>query len=168
LPLKEPSNILLLLIIGNQFTMSHEIPGSPIENQQDRKQEAIKSLIESAVQIGNDVKQYHVPEGVQFGSEYNEGEYSTHSGWVNFKEGGLMYAIYQTPEVKEKLEAAGYTRASHGVIVNNAESFHAGENSTSFKAMVEQVKNAIQMERNQDEQYLTPEAFEAKYGTPKP
>lgn len=138
-----------------------------MENNQEKQQEAIRSLVESAIEIGGDVKQYGVPSGVQFGSEYGEHEYATNSGWVNFKHDGRMHAVYMTPEVSKKLEDAGFTKADHGVIDNNPDRFHAGQESSAFKAMASQVGQARQLEKNQDEKYLSDEAYQAKYGTAK-
>lgn len=144
-----------------------QVSESSVENKAEKQREAIRSLTENATQLGGDVKQYGAPEGVQFGSEYSEHEYATNNGWANFKHDGQMYAVYATPEVSKKLEDAGFTKGDHGVVDNNPDRFHAGQDSSAFKAMVGQVGQARQMEKNKDEMYLTDEAYQAKYGTAK-
>ena len=81
--------------------MSQENITNNVEKKEDgqEKQEAISSLVEGSVQIGNDVKQIGAPEGVVFGADYNNGEYATNSGWANFKHDNKMQAVFMTPAV---------------------------------------------------------------------
>lgn len=144
-----------------------QLGGSAIENQEDKKREAKQYLVENSVQIGNDVKQSNTPLGLEFGYEYSEGQYATNSGWCNFKHGGIMYAVYMTPEIAKKLEDAGFVKKDYGVVDNNPDRFFAGAEAGAFKAMVGQVGQARQLEKNQDKMYLSDEAYEAKYGVPK-
>lgn len=146
--------------------MSQENRVDHIEGNEEgqEKQEAIRSLVEGSVQIGNDIKQTGVPEGVAFGADYNNNEYATNNGWANFKHDNKMQAIFMTPTVAKKLEEAGFKKIDAGVIDNNPDRFHAGQNSSSFQNMTAQVGTAKQQEKNLDKQYLTAEAFLAKYG----
>ena len=141
-----------------------------VEKREDgqEKQEAVSSLVEGSVQIGNDVKQIGVPEGVPFGADYNNNEYATNNGWANFKHDNKMQAVFMTPAVAKKLEEAGFKKIDAGVIDNNPDRFHAGAESSSFKEMVGQVGVARQEEKNADEKYLSKEAFQAKYGESNP
>ncbi len=156
-----------LLILNN---MSQESITNNIEAKDgnQEKQEAINSLVESSVQIGNDIKQTGIPEGIQFGSEYSNDEYATNNGWANFKHDNKMQAVFMTPAVAKKLEEAGFKKIDAGVVDNNPDRFHAGQESSSFQNMVAQVGVAKQQERNADEKYLSDEAFLAKYGESKP
>ncbi len=129
---------------------------------------AVDFLKTNGVEIGDDVRQTGTPEGLPFGSEYSEGEYATNNGWANFKAGGLMRAIYVTPEVESRLEAAGFKKIDAGVIDNNPDRFHAGMDSSALTSMAEQVGVARQQERNRDEVDLTNEAYRDKYGAEKP
>lgn len=139
-----------------------------IQNQVDKKQEALTFLIKNATEIGADVKVIGGKEGLSFGHDYNEGEYATNNGWVNFKSGGRMHALYMNVEVISKLDQSGFKKVEGlGVVDNNPDRFHAGTESSAFKAMTSQVANARQMERNDDERFLTDEAFALKYGQSK-
>lgn len=150
--------------------MSQENITNNVEKKEDgqEKQEAVNSLVEGSVQIGNDVKQIGALEGVAFGADYNNGEYATNNGWANFKHDNKMQAVFMTPAVTKKLEEAGFKKIDAGVIDNNPDRFHAGPNSSSFQNMVAQVGVAKQQEKNADEKYLSKEAFVAKYGESNP
>lgn len=158
---------MTLIIYVTITNMSQENIINSVEQKGDNpeKQESIKSLVEGSIQIGNDVKQIGAPEGVSFGADYNNGEYATNAGWANFKHDNKMQAIFMTPAVAKKLEEAEFKKIDAGVIDNNPDRFHAGQDSSSFQNMVAQVGAARQQEKNADERFLTKEAFAAKYGT---
>ena len=136
--------------------------------QEKKKREAIKHLVKNSVQIGNDVKQNGPLKGLQFGHEYSNNAYALHGGWCNFKYDNRMYAVYTTPDVTKKLEEAGFKKEDRGVVGNEPESFYAGVESTSFKAMVKQVGVAREQEKNLDGKFMTDEAYFSKYGKHKP
>lgn len=150
--------------------MSQENITNNVEKKEggQEEREVINSLVGDSVQIGNDVKLIGAPEGVAFGADYNNGEYSTNNGWVNFKHDNKMQAVFMTPAVAEKLKEAGFKKIDAGVIDNNPDRFYAGQNSPSFQKMVDQVGVAKQLEKNADEKYLSKEAFVAKYGESNP